>query len=132
LCYKKIFLAASPDWMILVICSLDHDRGYHMIPLDGGLKKMKQMKDTTKRGELIKLAMECMGVAVTIIDTQGTLLCYNKEAARILHHKPEYMGKDIHSHQPSLIFDSTECRIRSPGRVDVCLPCRVSVNMNRH
>jgi DUF438 domain-containing protein len=56
------------------------------------------MKDTIKPAGLIKLAMECMGVAVTIIDTQGTLLYYNKEAARILDRKPEYMGNDVHSH----------------------------------
>lgn len=46
----------------------------------------------------MKLAMECMGVAVTIIDTEGTLLYYNMQAAKILDRKPEYIGKDIHSH----------------------------------
>lgn len=60
--------------------------------------KMKEMKDTKKPEHLIKLAMECMGVAVTIIDTEGTLLYYNKQAAEILDRKPEYIGKDIHSH----------------------------------
>jgi len=39
-----------------------------------------------------------MGVAVTIIDMKGTLLYYNKQAAMILDRKPEYIGKDIHSH----------------------------------
>jgi len=48
--------------------------------------------------ELIRLAMECMGVAVTIIDPQGTLLYYNKQAEKILDRKPEYIGKDVHSH----------------------------------
>ena len=56
------------------------------------------MKDTKKPAQLIKLAMECMGVAVTIIDTEGTLLYYNKQAAKILDRKPEYIGKDVHSH----------------------------------
>jgi DUF438 domain-containing protein len=56
------------------------------------------MKATKKSEHLMKLAMECMGVAVTIIDTEGTLLYYNKQAARILDRKPEYIGKDIHSH----------------------------------
>jgi len=56
------------------------------------------MKDTKKPAQLINLAMECMGVAVTLIDTEGTLLYYNKEAARILDRKPEYIGKDVHSH----------------------------------
>lgn len=48
--------------------------------------------------ELISLAMESMGVAVTIIDTKGTLLYYNKQAAKILDRKPEYIGKDVYSH----------------------------------
>ncbi len=48
--------------------------------------------------ELMRLAMECMGVAVTLIDVKGHLLYYNKQAAKILDRKPEYIGKDIHSH----------------------------------
>ena len=48
--------------------------------------------------ELIFLAVEDMGVAVTIIDTKGTLLYYNKQAEKILDRKPEYVGKDVHSH----------------------------------
>ncbi len=59
---------------------------------------MKELKGTTESVELIKLAMQCMGVAVTIIDRQGVLLYYNKEAGRILDRKPEYMGEDIHLH----------------------------------
>ena len=47
---------------------------------------------------LIVLSMESMGVAVTIVDKEGTLVYYNKEAARILDRKPEYIGEDIHSH----------------------------------
>lgn len=52
---------------------------------------------------IINLAMDCLGVAVTIIDTDGKLLYYNKRAADILDRKPEYIGKDIYSHhlQPS-------------------------------
>ena len=49
-------------------------------------------------GELIHLAVDCMGVAVTIIDPKGTLLYYNPQAERILDRKPEYIGTDIHSH----------------------------------
>ena len=56
------------------------------------------MKDKKKPAKLIKLAMECMGVAVTIIDTEGKLLYYNKQAAKILDRKPEYIGIDVHSH----------------------------------
>ena len=49
-------------------------------------------------GELIHLAMDGMGVAVSIIDPKGKLLYYNEESAKILDRKPEYMGTDIHSH----------------------------------
>ena len=49
-------------------------------------------------GELINLAMDCMGVAVTIIDAKGTLLYYNPYSAKILDRKPEYIGTDIRSH----------------------------------
>jgi DUF438 domain-containing protein len=59
------------------------------------------MHDTereTPLGELIYLAMNSMGVAVSIIDPKGILLYYNEESARILDRKPEYIGTDIHSH----------------------------------
>ena len=49
-------------------------------------------------GELIHLAMDCMGVAVTIIDARGTLLYYNRYSTTILDRKPEYIGTDIHAH----------------------------------
>jgi hypothetical protein len=35
------------------------------------------MKQEKEAKELINLAMDCLGVAVTIIDTKGTLLYYN-------------------------------------------------------
>ena len=56
------------------------------------------MKDGENLKHIMKLAMECMGVAVTIIDTKGTLLYYNRQATEILDRKPEYIGEDIHSH----------------------------------
>jgi DUF438 domain-containing protein len=49
-------------------------------------------------GELVNLAMDCMRVAVTIIDKKGNLLYYNQHSAKILDRKPEYIGTDIHSH----------------------------------
>jgi len=49
-------------------------------------------------GQLIHPAMDCMGVAATIIDPKGTLLYYNRQAERILDRKPEYIGVDVHSH----------------------------------
>ncbi len=48
--------------------------------------------------KLIPLAMDFMGVAVSIIDTKGTLLYYNEQAAKILDRRPEYIGTDIRSH----------------------------------
>ena len=60
--------------------------------------KMNKKKEQYQLEELINLATYCMGVAVTIIDMKGTLLYYNKHAAKILDRKPEYIGKDVHSH----------------------------------
>ena len=59
---------------------------------------MNKKKEENQLEELVNLAVECMGVAVTIIDMKGTLLYYNKHAAKILDRKPEYIGKDSHSH----------------------------------
>ena len=42
--------------------------------------------------------MESMGVAVTIIDTEGRLLYYNKRAEKILDRKPGYIGEDLRLH----------------------------------
>ena len=52
----------------------------------------------TQLEELVNLAMDCMGVAVTIIDARGRLLYYNRHSAKILDRKPEYIGTDIHAH----------------------------------
>jgi DUF438 domain-containing protein len=49
-------------------------------------------------GEIVNLAMDCMGVAVSVIDAKGTLLYYNRYSEKILDRKPEYIGTDIHSH----------------------------------
>ncbi|MFC1899389.1 PAS domain-containing protein [Chloroflexota bacterium] len=46
--------------------------------------------------ELLFLAVESMGVAISLIDTEGNLLYYNKQAEQILDRKPEYISKDIH------------------------------------
>jgi len=59
---------------------------------------MNAYERTNQLGELVNLAMDCMAVAVTIIDTKGTLLYYNQHSAKILDRKPEYVGTDIHSH----------------------------------
>ena len=56
------------------------------------------MKNRNNTAELIKLAMDSLGVAVSIIDTEGKLLYYNNQAAKILDRKPEYIGEDVHSH----------------------------------
>ena len=59
---------------------------------------MKENERKDRLGKLINLAMDCMGVAVTITDTKGTLLYYNPYSTKILDRKPEYIGTDIHSH----------------------------------
>ena len=51
-----------------------------------------------KLNEILGLAVESMGVAITLIDTEGNLLYYNKQAVRILDRKPGYIGTNIHSH----------------------------------
>ena len=56
------------------------------------------MKQEAELRELINLAMESMSVAISIIDTKGILLYYNKHAAEILDRKPEYIGQNIYSH----------------------------------
>jgi sensor histidine kinase regulating citrate/malate metabolism len=57
-----------------------------------------EANEDKKLKELISLAVESMGVAVSVIDTKGTLLYYNKQANKILNRKPEYIGNDVHSH----------------------------------
>ncbi|MDZ7696119.1 MAG: PAS domain-containing protein [Deltaproteobacteria bacterium] len=59
---------------------------------------MPEQKDSREQEHLIRLGKKDTDVAITIIDPQGILLYYNKEAARTLDRKPEYIGKDVHSH----------------------------------
>ena len=59
---------------------------------------MNKKKEENQLEELENLALEFMGVAVTIIDMKGTVLYYNNHAAKILDRKPEYIGKNAHSH----------------------------------
>ena len=58
---------------------------------------MKDVEHENPLTELVHLAMDCMGVAATIIDTKGTLLYYNQQAAKILDRKSSYIGTDIHN-----------------------------------
>jgi sensor histidine kinase regulating citrate/malate metabolism len=60
--------------------------------------KIDQKGENSRLGEMGVLAMECMGVGVTIISPKGTLLYYNRHAAKILDRKPEFIGMDVHSH----------------------------------
>ena len=48
--------------------------------------------------ELVLLAMDSLDLAVSIIDNRGTLLYYNRQAAKILDRQPAYLGGDIHLH----------------------------------
>ena len=54
--------------------------------------------EKNKLGELYNLTLDSMDIAVSIIDTKGTLLYYNRQSARVLDRKPEYIGSDIHLH----------------------------------
>ena len=47
--------------------------------------------------ELVVNAMDCLGVAVTILDPNGILLYYNKHAAKVLDRKPEYIGSEVYT-----------------------------------
>lgn len=59
---------------------------------------MAEKKSVSNIKDMFSLAIDSMGVAITIIDSKGTMLYYNKHAAKILDRKPEYIGKDIHLH----------------------------------
>ena len=59
---------------------------------------MKEPDLKNQLAEIANLALDCMGVAVSIIDTKGELLYYNRQSAKLLDRKPEYIGTDIHSH----------------------------------
>ena len=59
---------------------------------------MDDNKQDNQLNELFKLAVDSMGVAVTIIDAKGTLLYFNRHSTKILDRKPDYIGTDIHSH----------------------------------
>lgn len=59
---------------------------------------MTEKKSTSPLGELIELAMDCLDLAVTIIDPKGNLLYYNQRSSEILDRKPDYLNTDIHSH----------------------------------
>ena len=47
---------------------------------------------------MLILAVESLGTAITLIDAEGTLLYYNKQATRVSDRKPEYIGDDVHLH----------------------------------
>ncbi len=55
-------------------------------------------KDENQTYELIRLAMDSMPAAVSVIDAAGTLVYYNRQAAKLLDRKPEYIGTDIRGH----------------------------------
>ncbi len=47
---------------------------------------------------LLRLALDSLDLAVTLVDPQGIILYYNRRAAEILDRKPEYIGADAHAH----------------------------------
>jgi DUF438 domain-containing protein len=59
---------------------------------------MDPMESERNLKMIIHQGMDSMGVAVTIIDTEGKLLYYNRHAEKILDRKPEYIGQDLRTH----------------------------------
>lgn len=59
---------------------------------------MKSISDNSSVDELIRLAVDFMGAAVTIVDPDGKMLYYNEQAVKILDRKPEYIGENVRSH----------------------------------
>jgi len=55
-------------------------------------EKIAELKD------LVRLAVDALDLAVTIIDPTGTIRYYNRRAQDILDRKPEYLGQDAHAH----------------------------------
>lgn len=47
---------------------------------------------------LLRLALDSLDLAVTLIDPQGIILYYNRRAAEILDRRPEYIGANAHTH----------------------------------
>ena len=43
-------------------------------------------------------AMDCVGVAVTVLDSKGVLHYYNTHAAEVLGRKPEYIGTKVYEY----------------------------------
>ena len=66
--------------------------------MNNGIKHIDERESTSPLGQLVRLALDCLDVAVTIIDPKGTLLYYNRRSAEILDRKPEYLDQDIHLH----------------------------------
>ncbi len=62
--------------------------------------------------ELINNAMDCLGVAVTIIDPKGIILYYNNHAAKILDRKSDYIGCEVYNyHKKSASNDKIKSMI---------------------
>ncbi len=59
---------------------------------------MSQSPKSLPLSEIIPLALESLGVAVSIISPEGELLYFNQRSTEILDRKPEYIGQDVHSH----------------------------------
>jgi DUF438 domain-containing protein len=86
----------GPDSQIYRYVINQEDESFSGSP--NGFSEMKNNERKNYLRDLVNLAVDCMGVAVTIIDTKGTLLYYNRHSSKILDRKPEYIGTNIHSH----------------------------------
>ena len=74
----------------------------------------------TPLSEMAHLALDCLDLAVSIIDADGTLLFYNRHSAKILNRKPEYIGTDIHTHHKEPANEKLDRMLRDfrNGRTD--------------
>jgi DUF438 domain-containing protein len=82
---------------------------------------MGEQEINTHLRDLVTLAMDCLEVAVTIIDPKGTVLYYNRHSAEILDRKPEYIGSNIHlHHRKATTNQKIDAMLRefSEGRID--------------
>jgi len=53
---------------------------------------MSKTGQNSQVSQLVNLAMDRLGVALTIIDPKGKMLYYNERAAQLLDRKPAYSG----------------------------------------
>ena len=71
--------------------------------------------------ELTHIALDSVDLAVSIIDTDGILIYYNRHSAKIIDRKPEYIGTDIHAHHQKSANEKLDRMLRDfrTGRTEL-------------